>query len=177
MTGSQVAPQAEDTASGQQRSRGTLIVGLGSPILRDDAIGLRVAVALATRLPPDRFAVTEAGASGLRLLPLLEGWDRVVIIDALLAPPDPTQKPCPGRLHRLSLDELSSALTLHSSHEASLGDALLLGKRVGMDMPDEIVVFGIEVVDPFTFDEQMTPALAERVEPLADEIARECLGH
>jgi hypothetical protein len=44
-----------------------------------------------------------------------------------------------------------------------------------MDMPRETIIFGIEVADPFTFDEEMTPLLSKRVQALADEIARECL--
>ncbi len=175
MTGSQTAPRDQAPAPGPRLARGTLIVGLGSPILRDDAIGLRVAGALATRLPSDQFAVAEAGISGLRLLPLLEGWRRVVIIDALVGPPHAEMTPCPGTLHRLSLDRLASALHLNSSHEASLADTLRLGQLLGMDMPDETVIFGIEVADPFTFDEEMTPLLSNRVEALADEIACECL--
>jgi hydrogenase maturation protease len=174
--GSQAAPHTPTPVRQQTPTPRTLIVGLGSPILRDDAIGLRVAEALAARLPSDRFAVTEAGASGLRLLPLLEGWERVVIIDALVVPPESGAAPCPGALHRLSAEDLDAALTLNSSHEAGLADTLHLGELLGMDMPDETIIFGIEVVDPFTFDEEMTPLLSNRVEALADEIARECLG-
>lgn len=175
MTGSQTAPRDEAPVPERTPARGMLIVGLGSPILRDDAVGLRVADALATRLPSDRFTVAEAGASGLRLLPMLEGWDRLAIVDAMLGPPQPAHAPRPGRLHRLSPDQLSSALHLNSSHEASLAHTLQLGELLGMDMPSDVIIFGIEVDDPFTFDEEMTPALADRVETLADEIARELL--
>jgi len=175
VTGSQTAPRDEAPVPEPKPARGTLIVGLGSPILRDDAIGLRIADALATRLPSDRFTVVEAGASGLRLLPMLEGWHRLVIVDAMLGPPQPGHAPCPGRLHRLAPDQLSTALHLNSSHEASLSDTLRLGELLGMDVPSDVTIFGIEVDDPFTFDEEMTPALADRVEPLADEIAREFL--
>ncbi len=174
MTASRPAPQAGVAAQEANTNR-TLIVGLGSPILRDDAIGLRVAEALAARLPSEQFSVVEAGASGLRLLPLLEGWERVVIIDALIGPPQPETTPSPGALHRLSPNQLTSALHLNSSHDASLADSLLLGKRLGMDMPPDIIIFGVEVADPFTFDEEMTPLLSKRVESLADEIARQCL--
>jgi hydrogenase maturation protease len=156
------------------RAGRTLIVGLGSPILRDDAIGLHVARALAERLPSDRFSVAEAGVSGLRLLLTLEGWERAIIIDALTAPPDLAAEPCLGRLHRLSLDQLHSTLTLNTSHEASLADTLELGRMMGMSLPRELSIFGIEVDDPFTFDEQMTPALAERVGAIAGRIADEC---
>lgn len=153
---------------------GTLIVGLGSPILRDDAVGLHVARALGARLPKDRFRIVEAGASGLRLLPILEGWKRVIFIDALCYCPDIAPQPSTGRLIQLPLDQLASTLTLNSSHELSLADTLALARQIGMTVPQEVTVFGIEVADPFTFDEQMTPALAEKVESLADEIARRC---
>ena len=159
-----------------ERQGRTLVVGLGSPILRDDAIGLHVVRALADRLPGESFSFVEAGAAGFRLLPLIEGWPRVVFVDALVSPPQTGQSPSPGRLHRLDLGDLQAALTLSSSHEPSLGDTLALGRQLGMNLPEKVLVLGIEVSDPFTFDEQMTPRLARRVETLADEIARECLA-
>ncbi|MBM3501613.1 MAG: hydrogenase maturation protease [Armatimonadetes bacterium] len=158
-----------------ERRGGTLIVGLGSPILRDDAIGLHVAHALADHLPPDGFAVVEAGASGLRLLLLLEGWDRAVIIDAMREPTDPQLGLCPGRVNRLALDQLESTLTLNTSHEASLADTLALGRLMGMPLPADITVFGIEVEDPFSFGEEMSPDLADRLGAIVREIAGHCL--
>jgi len=158
-----------------ERAGKTLIVGLGSPILRDDAIGLRVAQALADLLPADRFPVEEAGTSGLRLLLLLEGWERAVIIDAMRQPLDPHADLCLGRLNRLSPAQLHSTLTLNTSHEASLADTLELGRRMGMALPQEIAIFGIEVEDPFSFGEEMTPGLAQCVPAIAREIAHRCL--
>jgi len=149
----------------------TLVVGLGSPILRDDAIGLHIVRALADRLPRGSFSIMEAGAAGLGLLPLLEGWERVVFVDALLWSAELGSGPSPGRLHQLALDQLHSTLTLHSSHEPSLGDTLAVGRELGMALPEHILVFGVEVSDPFTFDDEMTPGLAARVESLADQIA------
>jgi len=158
-----------------ERAGRTLIVGLGSPILRDDAIGLHVARVLADLLPEHRFSVVEAGAAGLRLLLLLEGWERAVVIDALREPLDPHADLCPGRLNRLSLDQLHSTLTLNTSHEASLADTLALGRMMGMDLPGELLIFGIEVEDPFTFSEEMSAGVTERVEAIAREIAGHCL--
>jgi hydrogenase maturation protease len=157
-----------------ERAGRTLIVGLGSPILRDDAVGLHVAQALADLLPQDRFSVVEAGTSGLRLLLLLEGWERAVIIDAMREPVDPRADLCPGRLNRLSLDQLHSTLSLNTSHEASLADTLELGRLMGMTLPQEIAIYGIEVQDPFTFGEEMTAGLAARVPAIVCEIARQC---
>jgi len=165
-------------SSGSEHDLGrpTLIVGLGSPILQDDAVGLHVARALAGRLPPETHTVVEAGVAGLRLLITLEGWDRAILIDAMLEPPDAADEPCPGRLHELTLEQLPSTLTLNTSHEASLGDTLRLGRMTGMHLPTEIRLFGIEVVDPFSFSEEMTPAVAERVNAIAGEIIQICCG-
>jgi len=158
-----------------ERAGRTLIVGLGSPILRDDAVGLHVAQALAALLPENRFTAVEAGTSGLRLLLLLEGWDRAIIIDAMCQPLNPADDLCPGRLNCLSLDQLHSTLTLNTSHEASLADTLALGRMMGMALPREIAIFGIEVEDPFAFSEEMSAGLAEKVEAIAQEIAGHCL--
>ena len=158
------------------RARKTLVIGLGSPILRDDAIGLHVARALAKRLPADRFSVLEAGAAGLRLLPLLDGWRAVIFVDALFPPGPRATPPQPGRLRRLSIDSLGEAVTLSNSHEAGLAETLILGRRLGMAMPDEVIVYGVEVEDPFTFDDSLSPSLAAQVEALVETIARECAG-
>ena len=171
--GEEAAPQRSQWPDDTKAQR-TLILGLGSPILRDDAIGLHVTRALARRLSDDEFSILEAGVAGLALLPLLEGWDRIIIIDALLHPPLSDSPPCLGRLHQLSPDDLTAALNLHSSHGAGLAEVLTLGQWLGLDMPREVVIFGIEVEDPFTFDEEMSPDLAARVEALADEIAGRC---
>jgi hydrogenase maturation protease len=152
----------------------TLVVGLGSPILRDDAIGLRLVRALADRLPSDSFEIVEAGAAGLRLLPLLEGWERVIFVDALLWSAELGTAPSPGRLHQLAPDRLHPTLTLHSSHEPGLADTLALGRQAGMALPEQVLIFGVEVRDPFTFDERMTPELEANVPALADEIAGRC---
>lgn len=152
----------------------TAIIGLGNTILGDDGVGIHVARAVARRLPSHGYALVEAGVTGLRLLPLLEGWQRVIIIDAVL--PSGAGAPCLGRLHRLTPDALASAVTLTSTHDLGLADALALGERLGMSLPREVTIFGVEVEDPFTFGEELSPELAACVEWVAAEIARECGG-
>ena len=49
----------------------TLIVGLGNPILSDDGIGCRVAVALKDRLKEPEVDVLEASVAGLDFIDLL----------------------------------------------------------------------------------------------------------
>ncbi len=55
----------------------TLVLGLGNPLLGDDAVGLRVAASLRGRLPPD-VELDEDYCGGLRLMERLAGYDRAV---------------------------------------------------------------------------------------------------
>ncbi|MBI5828855.1 MAG: hypothetical protein HZB20_04795 [Chloroflexi bacterium] len=62
----------------------TLILGLGNPILGDDALGLRVAALVRQRLPPgSAIEVDEEYWGGLRLMERLVGYDKAILIDAI----------------------------------------------------------------------------------------------
>ena len=85
----------------------TLVVGLGNPILTDDGVGVKVAyevekvVSSTSRQDID---VIEASAGGLRLMELMIGYDRLILIDAFYA--DNGNQP--GTIRRLTFDDLRS---------------------------------------------------------------------
>lgn len=145
----------------------TLVLGLGNPILTDDGVGIRVAQALADKLDPQEAAVTETSMAGLHLLDLLVDFDRVVIIDAIQ-----TKKGKPGQIHRLEPEALNITRHAATTHDIDFGTALELGRRLGLAMPQEIIIFGVEAEDVTTFNEVCTPEV-ERAIPLCAEIVRE----
>ena len=61
----------------------TLVLGIGSPIMCDDAIGLRVLGELAT-LNLEGVDLEEVCASGLDLIEIMMDYDRVIIVDAII---------------------------------------------------------------------------------------------
>ena len=69
---------------GKREGSGILVLGLGNPILGDDAVGIFVAREI-KRLAGERTGVTvkEASVGGFDLLDLLEGYRGAVIIDAI----------------------------------------------------------------------------------------------
>jgi hydrogenase maturation protease len=159
-------------ASGARAPEGphTLIVGLGSPILGDDAVGLHVARELADHLPPGAADVVEAGAAGIRLLNVLSGYDRVVFVDALLAREGVA---APGELCRLRLDELDRTLRLSGSHDADLGTALALAEQLGEPLPSEVLVYGIAVREVWEFREELSPQVEAALPGIVDAIAQD----
>ena len=56
----------------------TLIVGIGSTILSDDGVGVRVVERLRSSELPSGVDTVELGTAGLSLLDLVDGYDRLV---------------------------------------------------------------------------------------------------
>jgi hydrogenase maturation protease len=102
---------------------------------------------------------------GLELLDLLTGYARAVIVDALTLP-----EPNPGRVHELDLSSLAGMARLVGSHDISLSQAFQLAERFGIRMPGEVVIFGIEAGEVHEFSEELTPPVAQVVDPLARQI-------
>lgn len=153
----------------------TLVLGLGNSILTDDAVGFAVAEEVSRRLHTGDVTVTEASVGGLSLLELVVGYDRVIIIDAIQ-----TGSREPGEVHRLRPDEFRGSVRAASTHDIRLASALELGAQLGMNMPKQIVIFGIEAADVDTFGEQLTPAVAAAVpgavDLVLDELASQAHG-
>jgi hydrogenase maturation protease len=150
----------------------TIVVGLGNPILTDDGVGVKVAYEIEKRLGaqlPDNLTVTEASVGGLRLMELLENYDRAIIIDAIQLR-DGNE---PGMIFTMNLDDLRVlSCTQHSSsaHDTSLVTALDAGKSMGMKLPEEISIFAVQVENILDFSEQMTPAVAATVSKVTEMV-------
>lgn len=141
-----------------------LILGLGNPILSDDAVGLQVARRLFERIGGEDIDLIEAAASGLQTIQLLSRYDRAVIIDST------RDKVKVGKVRRLQVDELQT-YPLLSSHGVGLGQAVRLARQLGMRLPDPLLVYSIAVADPYTFGERLTPELERALPSLTQQIA------
>lgn len=140
----------------------TLVMGLGNPILTDDGVGVRIAQAVRRALPHDTpIVVGEASVGGLGLMELLLGYDRVILIDAIVRAQ--TQ---PGRVRRLNLDDLRAiSPTQHSAsaHDTSLVTALDMARRMALPVPEQVVIYAVEVENVTDFSEEPTPAVARAI--------------
>jgi hydrogenase maturation protease len=138
--------------------RDAAIFGLGNPILSDDAVGMVVARALHGEVADDQTDLVEASIAGLEVLDIISGYDKVIVIDAIR-----TRDGEVGDLYQLSADDLISTPRLASPHDVDFGLALRIGREFQHAMPDEVVIYAIEVEDPYTFAEELTPRVAARV--------------
>ncbi len=147
-----------------------LVVGLGNPILTDDGVGIHIVQAVAEQCQRDDVTFAEASVGGLRLLDVIAGYERVIMVDAIQ-----TREGKPGDIHHLHPNDLRASLHSSSTHDLSLPGALALGRGLGMVLPDDeaIVIIAIEVEDVLTFGETVTPAVAATIPRAVDAVLAE----
>ena len=146
----------------------TLVLGLGNPILADDGVGIHIVRAAAAQcFPENGLAFAEASVGGLRLLDLLAGYDRVILVDATQ-----TRDGQPGEFYWLDPGDLDASLHSGCTHDLSLASALSLGRRLGMQLPGDkdLSILAVEVEDVLTLWETCTPAVARAIPQAADAL-------
>ncbi len=152
----------------------TLVIGLGNPVLGDDAVGWRVVEALADRLADRRAAgrpvptveIDRLALGGLRLMERLVGYERAVVVDAQASGKQP------GTVEVRNLDELAGPAPTHlgSSHDTSLATALAIGRALGTSLPDPVVVLTVEAGPVDEFSERLSAPVAAAVAPAAQRL-------
>jgi hydrogenase maturation protease len=145
-----------------------LVLCLGNPLRRDDAVALRVADALEREQLPG-VEIRRSSRSGLYLLDDMDGFDRVVVVDAIR-----TAGGKPGELHSLPLEAIHSPGG-PSPHAIGLPSAIAAARRAGAPVPSRIHVVAIEVAQLDEIGEGLTPAVEAAV-PRAVETVREAIA-
>lgn len=142
-----------------KRNSRIAVVGLGSPIMCDDAVGLRVSQSIAD-MELDDVECHEEAVGGLDILPVIHGYDYAVIVDAIQ-----TGNYGPGTVLIFSEEDFNDVVSEASSHDVNLPTAMKIGRQMDPDiMPKKVMYVAIEVEDIKTMTETMTPAVESAVE-------------
>lgn len=118
----------------------TLVLSLGNPLRGDDGVGTAVLTHLAAYpIIPTGVVLQDGGTPGLETVLLLEGYEKVVIIDAA------DMGLAPGAWRRFSSAKLAAreANLTGTLHQAGLAEALELAEALHM-LPAEVVIYGIQ---------------------------------
>jgi hydrogenase maturation protease len=146
----------------------TLILGLGNSLLCDDGVGIYVAAELKNRVDRPEITVMETGVAGLSLLDLLVGYDRAIIVDAIQ-----TVGGKAGQIYRLEPKAFDTALHTASAHGIDFTTALEFGKKLGLPLPQQIIIFAIEASDVSTFSEECTPEVKSAISACMEMVLQE----
>lgn len=150
-------------------------MGMGNPILTDDAVGVRLARDIGGKLAgiPGLSIMEECSVGGLNIIEVVEGYDSLIILDSIR-----TTGGTPGDWHRFTSEALHDTMNLNNIHDVNFATALELGRRMGMKLPTEgnIHIFAVEVLDLMTFSETMSPPLESAFPEFSEAILREIEG-
>ncbi|MBC8449055.1 MAG: hydrogenase maturation protease [Chloroflexi bacterium] len=146
---------------------GVLVLGLGNPLRGDDGVGCRLVEELAHRKLPTGVQVLDGGTAGLGLLDLMEGWERVTIVDAA------EMGRRAGEFLRFTPADVRLASTPDhfSPHHIGLEEVLALADALGRALP-EIVIFGVQPAE-IGWREGLSPAVEAALPALADAVLEE----
>lgn len=117
----------------------TLVLGVGNILLSDEGLGVRAVEELKKKY---RFSndveLMDGGTLGIDLLYFMEGFERLLLVDAVLG------GCAPGTLYRFEGDEVKAYFRKKvSAHELGIQEVLALAQMLGKD-PKEVVLVGME---------------------------------
>ena len=142
-----------------------LIIGLGSPIMSDDAVGLRVTEAIEGKRIPGIETRQEA-IGGLDIIPVMQGYRAAVIVDAIKTGSYP-----PGTVMIFDPDDFEPTVADASAHSINLATAMHMGRSLDPgNMPETVRFVAIEVEDIQTVGETMTGAVEKAVPRAVDAV-------
>jgi hydrogenase maturation protease len=143
----------------------TVVIGLGSPIMSDDAVGLKVAEAVEEMGLPDVDTLQEA-IGGLEIIPMISRYRFAIIVDAIL-----TKEYEPGTVLIFEPESFDSTVANVPAHDMNLATAIKIGRQIDDSVMPEVIKFiAIEVEDLQTMSEEMTPKVAAAVGSAKDAV-------
>lgn len=141
------------------------VIACGNPFMGNDAAGLSVMAFLREKHP--EIDVVDGGNGGLGLIPLMEGYDRIVIVDATSGM---------GEIGKVQIfyGIPSTGITSLSLHELGVPEVLAMARVLGI--APEITIVGIEGGQMPGFSGEMDPAvraaIPEACRIVAEEVRR-----
>ena len=141
------------------------VVGLGSTLRRDDAVGLRAAQYL-KHAAGAAVTVVEEERDGAALMQLWKSADVVILLDAMASGNDP------GTVWRF--DAHARCLPQGwrtSSHAFGLAEAVEMARTLG-DLPGKLIIYGVEGGD-FSPGVGLTPAVEKAAGELVSRVMAE----
>lgn len=140
------------------------VIGVGNILMQDEGVGPKVVEILKSsyKFEPE-IEIIDGGTLGLDLLPYIEKYKKVIIVDVVDFGKEP------GFIKVLKGEEIPPYLkTKLSVHHVGIQDLLEVARLLGV-MPKELVLVGIQ---PQSIDLglDLTPILVDKLKELINEI-------
>jgi len=147
----------------------TIVVGIGNPLLGDDAVGIHVVRALMEANKDQDVVIEEAYTGGMNLLDIILGYNRAILIDAVSMPDIEVGKV-------MALDPMKMP-SVHSTnpHDLSFPEAVELARKTGEEkIPKDIFLIAVNIEPQFDFSSKLSRKVSEAISE-ADLLVRQLL--
>ena len=152
---------------------GTVVIGLGNPLMGDDGIGLALLARLTDGWDVEPAAMlVDGGTWGMNLLPTIEDAGRLILLDAI------NVGAAPGTVVELARHQIPRFLaTKISPHQVDLRDVLAVAE-LRRTLPEDTIAIGLQPA-VVALSEMLTPVVRDRVDEAVAAVvgALELRGH
>ena len=143
----------------------TLILGLGNELFGDDGVGIHVVRELKKRgnFKPN-IDLIETSVSGLALIDIIAGYDRLIIVDTIKK-----ENPKVGNIKLLDLNQIRH-IPGPSPHYVSFPQIIMLGKKLGLYMPEVVKIVAVEAKNIYKLGEGLSPEIKSAIPKIINKI-------
>jgi len=151
-TSEETGPHRADT------SKRVVILGVGNLLLSDEGVGVHVANKLMEMELPEGVEVYEGGTDGFRLMSVVTGADRLIVVDAVKGGGEP------GSIYRFDVKDVPSMPDSYktSVHQIGILEVIHFSEFVGKGKTPEATIIGIEPKS-LEMSMELTPEVAAKV--------------
>lgn len=107
----------------------TMVLGLGNILMGDEGFGVRVVRRLKEAALPNHVRIEEGGVGGFNLLGLLEGVERLIVVDVMILPLPPGEL----KLLEPGPDLAEPGKVILSFHQVGVLDLLQMWGLIGKE--------------------------------------------
>ncbi len=144
-----------------------MVLGVGNILLRDEGVGVRVIERLQAsyEFPPE-VELMDGGTAGLDLMPFMEGYKHVIIVDTLK-----TSEP-PGSIFRFTPEDIDIKVPYKTSlHQIGMVEVFAIAEALGKKI--EAVIIGIQPEDMSDWGLELTPTIEAKIPELMELVLKE----
>jgi len=144
-----------------------LVLGLGNILLRDEGVGVRVIERMGREYDfPENVTLYDGATAGLDLMPVIEGYDHIIIVDTVKA-----SEP-PGSLFRFRIDDVEKKVPYKTSlHQIGILEMFAIAQALGKSY--DAVVIGVQPEDMSSWGLELTSTIEARVPEIIGLVLKE----
>ena len=142
-----------------------LVLGIGNDILTDDGIGPHLLKKLPGLLGRPDIKYSVACCGGLDVMEYFKGYQKVIVIDAIRTPSGK-----PGNVYHFTHSDFRETSNLSNLHDVSFITAMHLGDTLEIQLPSDIHVIAVEIIEDREFSERLTPELERQFPEILNRV-------